>query len=294
MYPQPIAHYHAPRSVGEALELIAHHGAEATILAGGQSLLQELKARRRAPPALVDINRIDTLGQVELNDDRVRLGALLRLAVAARDPQVCRHGRALAEAAATVGDRQVRNRGTLVGNIACGAHYGDIAPAAAVLDACLSLSLATGATRELSVEDYVAAVREPAVAPSLITALSVPPAPSRSGSCYLKHGRVSQDRATVGVAAWLTRGTDGRCAAVRIAIGGLASSPVVRASAVEAAVIGASVDAALLERAGRAAATSLATQDDELASADYRRQLLAVYVPRALQIAWARSGEASA
>jgi aerobic carbon-monoxide dehydrogenase medium subunit len=160
-----------------------------------------------------------------------------------------------------------------------------------VLDARLEVCAPDDTTREIPVERYAAS---PGAPDGLLTALFVPVAPARSGSAYLKHGRVAQDRATVGVAAWLVRGTDGRCAAVRLAVGGLEAAPVVRASAIEAEASGAVIDDALLGRLARLAATTLPTQDDELASAEYRRQLLSVYLPRALAAAWVRSAENAA
>ena len=125
-------------------------------------------------------------------------------------------------------------------------------------------------------------------ATEIVTTLRVPVPPARSGSAYVKHGRVYQDRATIGVAAWAAVDGAGRCAEVRIAVGGLAR-PIERVAAAEEALRGRVGDASRLAVAGEAAAASLRTQSDELASAEYRTQLLRVQVPKALEIALGRA-----
>ena len=192
-----------------------------------------------------------------------------------------------------MGDRQVRNRGTLVGSIVCAAQWGDIAPAAAVFAARMRVATADG-SRDIALEAFVLGPgRTQLRADELALGLIVPRPPARTGSCYLKHGRVAHDRATIGVAAALTRSAGGECEHVQIAIGGLAAHPIARAGAVEDCVRGQVVDAALLRGVAQLAAQSLATQSDELASAEYRTQLLSIYLPRAVELAWQRSVEGS-
>lgn len=291
MYPAPIEQYFQPTTVAETLRLLQEHGAGAHVLAGGQSLLPLLKARTLPARALIDINRVPELAGCQRTAQGLYCGALLRLAEAANHPDIGRDWLALAEAAAAVGDRQVRNRGTVVGSLVFAVHWGDIAPAAAVLAARLCVTGPQG-TREVAVESFVRGPRLVQLAAhELAVGLLLPPPPPHTGSGYLKHGRVTQDRATVGVAVRLTRSANGTCTAARIAIGGLAQHPICRAFALEARLRDQPLNADLLREIAQLAATTIATHDDELASAAYRRQLLSVYVPRALELAWHRSTE---
>ncbi len=289
MYPEPIEEYHAPTDLTEALALLSRGGGSAKLMAGGQSLMQQMKARLVAPRILIDLNRIRGLDEITEADGALEIGALVRLHRAADDRHLHERFGALAEAAAAIGDRQVRNRGTLVGSVAFAANYGDIAPAAAALGATVVVAGGGGHTREQPIEDFVrgAGVLDLA-ATEIVIALRVPVPPARSGSAYVKHGRVYQDRATIGVAAWVAVDGAGHCADLRIAVGGLAR-PIERAAAAEEMLRGKVCDAPRLAEAGEAAAASLRTQSDELASAEYRTQLLRVQVPKALEVALGRA-----
>lgn len=294
MYPEPIEHYFAPTTLAEVFELLRQHGGTARILAGGQSLMQQMKARRLAPRTLIDINRVRGLDAISVDYAALHLGALVRFSTAAKHPALRDGYAALADAAAAVGDRQVRNRGTLVGSIVFSANYGDIAPAAAALGAEVIVARAdpvqsAGQERWLAIEQFV-------VGPGccdlqayeIVTGLRVPRPPAAAASCYLKHGRAAQDRATLGVAVRIGRNRAGSVTDIRIALGGLANHPIVRAHAAETALQAQICTPALLDEAGGIAAESIATQTDELSSAAYRTQLIRVYVPRALETAWRR------
>jgi carbon-monoxide dehydrogenase medium subunit len=289
MYPEPIEEYHAPTDLAEALVLLSRGGGSAKLLAGGQSLMQQMKARLIAPQILVDLNRVPGLDEITEADGALEIGALVRFHRAADDGHLRERYSALAEAAAAIGDRQVRNRGTLVGSVAFAANYGDIAPAAAALGAKVVVAGGSGRTRVQPIEDFVRGAGVLDLAPTeIVTALRLPIPSARSGSAYVKHGRVYQDRATIGVAAWVAVDGGGHCVDVRIAVGGLAG-PIERAAAAEKVLRGKVCDTSPLAEAGEAAAASLRTQGDELASAEYRTQLLRVQVPKALEIALGRA-----
>jgi aerobic carbon-monoxide dehydrogenase medium subunit len=289
VYPEPIEEYHAPTDLAEALALLSRGGGSAQLLAGGQSLMQQMKARLVAPRILVDLNRVRGLDEMTETDGSLQIGALVRLHRAADDAHLQERFSALAEAAAAIGDRQVRNRGTLVGSVVFAANYGDIAPAASALGAKVVVAEGGDGTREQPIEDFVrgAGVLDLA-GTEIVIALRVPVPPARSGSAYVKHGRVYQDRATVGVAAWVAVDGAGYCADLRIAVCGL-SKPIERAAAAEEALRGKVCETPRLAEAGEAAAASLRTQSDELASAEYRKQLLRVQVPKALEVALGRA-----
>ncbi len=284
MYPHPLKHYLRPHTVAEAVAALDEYGPNAKVIAGGQSLMTELKARAIAPRALIDINRVAELAALSIEENSLRCGALVRFATIANNTVINARWSALAEAAGAIGDRQVRNRGTVLGSLVYAAHWGDIAPAAAVLGAEVEIA-GSRATRRLTVEEFVLGPRQTALkADELAIALHVPK--PNGGSAYVKHGRVTQDRATLSVAVALDHSSGRR--AVRIAVGGLSLHPICRALEAEASLQDAVLDDAALRRAGECAANSLSPQTDELASADYRRQLLRVLVPRALGLAAAR------
>ena len=289
MYPQAIEYYFQPRSVAETTALCAEHGASARIIAGGQSLLPQLKARSLTLRALIDINRVAALDTFSVDAAGIHCGALLRLVQASLDPRLHRQARALADAAAAVGDRQVRNRGTLLGSLLFAAHWGDIAPAASVLNARIELLSPRGQRSLPLAQAILAPGRTALTEDEFATGLTL--APDTSGSAYLKHGRAAQDRATLGIAAAVTVDADGHCRAARVAIGGLASHPFVVVDGLEALLLEQRLTPALLLEAGRLAAARSVPQDDELASAAYRRQLLSVYLPRAIELAAARGTE---
>lgn len=289
MYPQVIERYFQPVTPSEVVRLLGEHGTAASLIAGGQSLVPQLKARTRTTQALIDINRVHELDVVAVTSDGLHCGALVRFTHAAQHGAILARWTALAEAAAAIGDRQVRNRGTLLGSLVFAAHWGDIAPAAAALNARVEL-LGPDGQRSLALDAFVLAPGRTALGhDEFATGIALPHTPA--GSAYLKHGRAAQDRATLGIAVAVHCDERGRCSAVRIAIGGLASHPAQRASAVEQLLDGETLGPALLHEAGTLAAAGLVTQNDELASADYRAQLLRVYLPRALELAAVRSAE---
>jgi carbon-monoxide dehydrogenase medium subunit len=289
MYPQAIEHYFQPRTLADVASLCAEHGERARIIAGGQSLVPQLKARSLSVDALIDINRVAALDTLHVDAEAMHCGALLRFANASLDARIQRHAGALADAAAAIGDRQVRNRGTVLGSVLFAAHWGDIAPAASVLNAQVEL-MSTRGQRSLPLAEVILAPGRTCLAvDEFATGLRLPL--GKLGSAYLKHGRVAQDRATLGVAAAITLDADGVCRALRVAVGGLASHPFVGLDALESLFVGQRLSSGLLQEAGHLAAARLAAQDDELASAAYRRQLLCVYLPRAIELAAARGTE---
>ena len=289
MYPHPIEHYARPASIDEALSLLAQHGAQARVLAGGQSVMTQLKARSATPRCLIDINRVADFAPLAVRAGNLHCGAITRFAAVARDPEVIKHWTAFAQAARAIGDRQVRNRGTPIGSLVFAAAWGDIAPAVAVLDGEVDLVSSRG-SRSLPCAAFIEGVGRTALAADeLATALRLPAPAPNTGSAYIKHTRVAQDRATLGIACRVTRARDGSVAAIRIALGGVAIHPSVRLRAAEDRVMGRGMDPATLAAAAQQAQAEVAMQSDQLASADYRRALLATLVPRAIELAWTGS-----
>ena len=288
MFPNHIENYFAPSELSEVLQLLSSRD-NAKLIAGGQSLIPLMKTRLFSPATLIDLNRVEGLDGISRQGDQLHIGALVRHQQAARDPLLRRNHEVLCEAAANVADRQVRNRGTLVGSLVFADYTSDIAPAVIASDGRLCIAGANGGTRTVNVEDFILGPFSCDLKPDeVVTTLVVPVVTGRSGGVYLKHGRVAHDRAMLGVAVSITLDEAGTCRTVRIALGGV----LPRASRVpqaEAALMDRAPDALVLEAAGEAAAAAVETTSDELASAAYRSQLIRVTIPEAVAVAVQRA-----
>jgi len=268
--------YLRAESLEHAAALKAEHGEDAKFLAGGHSLIPLMKFRLAAPTALVDISRLAELRHLEHTDGQLRLGAGLRYRDLESSPVVREQVPLLAAAAATVGDRQVRARGTIGGAVMHGDPAADVPAILVALEATLLLRGPAG-DREVTATDFFIDFWETAAGPDeILIEVRVPALPGRAWS-FQKFRQRSQDWATVGVAVQ-ERG-DGRHAVGLVNMG-----PVpLRARAVEAALAdGAGVDAAAARAADGATPPS-----DLRADAAYRSHLALVLTAKALSEAGA-------
>lgn len=268
MIPAPFAYARAD-SVDEAVALLAEHGDEAKLLAGGHSLLPLMKLRLATPSVLVDVGRLDDLAFVRDDGDALAIGGLTRHHDVEHDPVLRVHAPLLAAAAGEVGDPQVRHRGTLGGSLAHGDPASDLPAVVLALRGSIVVQGSSG-QRVIAADDFFRGFLETALAPDeLITEVRVPKT-GGAGWGFEKFNRRAQDWAIVGVAAV---GGD----APGVALVNMGSTPV-RADAVEAALRnGASpADAAAL------AGDATDPPSDLNASPEYRRHLARVLVGRAL------------
>jgi carbon-monoxide dehydrogenase medium subunit len=276
MIPAPFD-YQRAASVDEAIELLASHGDEAKLLAGGHSLLPLMKLRLAQPTVLVDIGRIGDLSYVEDGGGTVRIGALTRHHDVASSDLVREQAPLLAEVAAQIGDPQVRHRGTLGGSIAHGDPASDLPAVLLALRGTLAVR-GPGGEREIAADDFFTGFLETTLAPDeVLTEIRVPAVPG-VGWAFEKFNRRAQDWAIVGVAAALTNGSGGP----GVGLVNMGSAPL-RAAGVEEAL-----------RSGSGAADAAARADegteppgDLNASPEYRRHLAQVLVRRALERAGA-------
>jgi carbon-monoxide dehydrogenase medium subunit len=276
MIPAPFD-YQRAGSVDEAIELLAAHGDDAKLLAGGHSLLPLMKLRLAQPTVLVDIGRIGDLSYVEDGSGTVRIGALTRHHDVATSDLVREQVPLLAEVAGQIGDPQVRHRGTVGGSIAHGDPASDLPAALLALRGTLVVR-GPGGDREIAADDFFTGFLETALAPDeVLTEIRVPAVPG-AGWAFEKFHRRAQDWAIVGVAAALTNGSGGP----GVGLVNMGSAPL-RAAGVEDAL-----------RSGSGAADAAARADegteppDDLnASPEYRRHLAQVLVRRALERAGA-------
>jgi aerobic carbon-monoxide dehydrogenase medium subunit len=259
--------YERAGSVDHAVELLA--GEDAKLLAGGQSLIPVLRLRFVRPAVLVDVGRLDELRYVREDGDRIAIGALTRHAELVRDPVLARHCAVIPQAAAHIGDPQVRHRGTIGGSVAHADPAGDLGTVLLTLDAEL-VARGPGGERTIPAAEFFTGPFATALGPQeMLTEIRVP---AVEAGTYLKLARRSADWATVGVAA--TR-VDGR---VQVGLTSMGMTPL-RARGVEDSLAGGAA------AADAAAHTGEGTDPpgDASASSEYRAHLAQVLVRRALE-----------
>jgi carbon-monoxide dehydrogenase medium subunit len=266
MIPAPFD-YAPAESAAHALELLAEHGDDAKLLAGGHSLLPMMKLRLATPAVLIDIGRLDELAGISAEGDELVIGATTRHADLAASELVRAQAPLLAHAAAQVGDPQIRHRGTIGGSLAHADPAADLPMALVALGGSVELQ-GPGGTRLVSADDFFQGFFETAMEPDeLLTAVRVPRRPGVPWG-YQKFVRRSNDWAIVGVAA-----LDGR-----VALANMGPRPL-RATAVEEALAAGASPA----DAARHAADGTSPAEDMHADRDYRMHLARVLTRRALE-----------
>ena len=280
MKPPPFE-YDDPASVDEALALLAEHGDEAKVLAGGQSLVPLLNFRLARPERLVDINKLDRLAYVRADDGLLRIGTLTRHSVLERSPDVAARLPLLSQAVSLVGHVQIRNRGTVGGSVAHADPAAELPVAFVALEARYHVRSRDRERVVASDEMFVTHLTTALEAEELLTEIEVPVPPPRTGAAFVEFARRHGDFALGGAAVLLTLDDDGVCTRARIALLAAAPTPL-RARAAEEWLLGATIDARTAgEAAGRAVADIHPTGDIH-GGTDYRRALVETLVERAV------------
>ena len=284
--------YFAPRSLDEALQLLARHGGEAKLLAGGHSLLPLMKLRLAAPSAVIDLGRISGLAYIREEGGQIAIGAMTTHAEVEQSPLLQRRASLLAETAAEIGDVQVRNRGTFGGSLAHADPAADYPAAVLALDAELKLASQKG-TRTVAAKDFFLDMLTTALEPGeILTEIRFAADDPRTGSAYRKLHQPASGFAIVGVAARLQLDAGGKCAAAAVGVTGVGPKAY-RASGVERLLVGQALDPKRIAQAAAKAAEGVEPLADLHASARYRRAMAEVFARRALSQAFerARSGK---
>ena len=277
----PRFEYLAPTSLDEALGLLADHGDEAKVLAGGQSLVPLLNFRLVRPAYLVDLNEIPGLAYVRADDGRLAIGAMTRQRAVETADVVRERCPLLADAMPQIGHFQIRNRGTIGGSLAHADPAAELPAVVAALDGELVVRSRTG-QRTLTPEQFFVAYLTTAVDPAeLLVEVRLPVAPPRTGAAFMEVSRRHGDFALVGVAATVTLDEAGVCTGCAIALTGVGPTPVVAREAARA-LIGAKPTPEALEDVGRRAAAPLRPDGDLHASSEYRTHVAGVLTRRAL------------
>ena len=276
--PGPLG-YHRATSVSHAVQLLSGYEGTARVIAGGQSLVPMLSMRLIQPDALIDVNRLAELAEVRVAGDTTVLGALVRYTAIEQSPLIARRLGLLARVVRHVGDRQVRNRGTIGGSLAQGDPTGEMPLACLALGASVRAAGPDG-HRELAVAELYqgsyATVLEPC---EVLTEVVFPRAPAHLA--FAEQCRRHNDFAVVSVAAVGDRRPDGTWAGIRVALGGVADQPVLAAAA-GAIASGSRLTDEVIAEAAQAALEVADPPSDVRASAEYRRHLVPIYVRRVL------------
>ena len=286
MKPPPFE-YHAVGSVEEAVGLLAEHGDEAKVLAGGQSLVPLLALRLARPAHLVDINGVSELASFA-NGDGLRIGCLVRQRVAERAGAVGVANPLLVRALGLIGHTAIRNRGTIGGSIAHADPAAELPTVLVALDGEVEATSRRG-PRTVAASELFRGFLTTSLAPDeLLTGVRFPPWLAGTGWSFQEFSRRSGDFAIAGVAVTVRLDTNGVATDVRIALSGMGPTPV-RASSAEAALVGQPPSEAAWNAASQEAVAGLDPPSDVHGSAAYRRHLAGVMTRRALREAHERA-----
>ncbi|HTS96298.1 MAG TPA: xanthine dehydrogenase family protein subunit M [Streptosporangiaceae bacterium] len=279
----PPVGYEAPETVSEAVELLAEHQDEASVLAGGQSLIPLLALRLAHPAVLIDINGVDELSGVSAADGWVAIGAMTREYVAEESGTVASAVPLLAAALPLIGHEAIRSRGTIGGSLAHADPAAELPAVARALDAEF---VVRGQSGERVVpaaewfEGYLTTSRQP---DELLTGVRFPAAGPGTGVSFQEVARRHGDFAMVGLATSVTL-SGGVISAARLAFAGVSDVPA-RASGAEELLAGQRPSAELFDEAARRAAAGIDPPADLHGSAEYRKKVAAALVRRGLRAA---------
>lgn len=289
MKPPPFE-YHAPRTLDEVVGLLAQHGYDAKILAGGQSLIPTMNFRLSQPAVLIDINRVAELSFIQpTREGGVRIGALARHAEVEHSPLVAAAQPLIHATMPLIAHPQIRNRGTFGGSIA---HADPASELPAVLRTLGGRVQARGKRggRWIEADDFFAGLFTTSLEPDeMLAEVAFAPMPARSGWAVREVARRHGDYALVGVTAWVALDAGGTCHDARITYFGVGDGPTPAFQAA-AALRGRKPHPAAIAEAARAAAAEIEPNSDIHATAAFRKHLVGVLGERTLTEAFARAG----
>jgi carbon-monoxide dehydrogenase medium subunit len=279
----PKFEYLAPQNVREACKLLSKYKGKAKVIAGGTDLLVKMKDRGITPQYLIGIKNITDLDYI--NYDKVsglRIGALTNNQSLTNSTIVREKFAILAMAAAEIGTPQIRNMGTVGGNLCNAAPSADTASPLIALGAKVKL-VSSKRERTIDLEEFFTGPSETVLKHGeLLTEIQVPNLPPRTGGTYLKlFSRGAIDIATVGVAVMLTLGRNESCESVRIVLAAVAPTPL-RARLTEEVIKGKRVEDGIVEKAAQVAVEEARPISDVRSSAEYRGEMVRVLTKQAI------------
>ena len=280
--------YYAPHSLEEALSLLDNRREKVKVLAGGTDLIVQMKNGNARPAVIVDAKKIPELSRLEWREDgTLHIGAAVSLSKIISCPPVIEKFGILYQACSIIGSMQLRNRGTVGGNICNAAPSADSAPPLLCLGA-KAIVARPGGNRMVPLDSFFHGPGQTALAPNeLLVGIEVPTPPPRSSGCYLRHTpRQDMDIAVVGVASFLVISKQKhRCQEARIALGAVAPTPL-RVPQAESILAGRVLTEEAIEEAAEKAAEAARPISDIRGSASYRKEIIKVLTRRTLKRAW--------
>jgi len=282
--------YFAPKTVEDALSLLSQYKGEAKIIAGGQSMLVLMRQGLLAPEYVVDIKGISTLDYMNYDErEGLKIGALTVHRAIETSPIIQRYFKVLSEMERNLATIQTRNWGTIGGNLCHGDPAGDPAPVFIVLDAKLKLKSLAG-ERIVAMEDFSKDILEVALEPGeMLIEIQVPLQKPHTGTAHEKLMVMQGDAGIVGATVSIAlKPGNGICEDARIVLSNAASIPL-RAKEAERCLIGKTINEDLLFETGEVASKEVSPPSDVHASAEYRREMIKVFVKRATREALERA-----
>lgn len=282
MIPGPFE-YHRPTSVAEAVGMLGRLGEEARVVAGGHSLIPMMKLRMAAPEHLIDLQHVADLKFIRRDGGDVVIGAMTTQAEVIASDELARACPILAETALQIADPQVRNLGTLGGNVANGDPGNDMPAVMQALGATYELAGPNGTRRVAARDFYEGAYFTALDEGEILTAVHIPAPPAGHGWCYAKQKRKVGDYATAAAAVVLTV-SGGKCTSAAVALTNVAQTPLY-AEAASQALVGTALDAAAIDRAAEEATAITDPASDGRGPAEFRTRIAGVMVRRAVACA---------
>jgi aerobic carbon-monoxide dehydrogenase medium subunit len=288
MHPRQFT-YIAPRNLKEASILLTKHRENSKILAGGQSLIPLMKLRLASPAYVIDIGKIKGLSYIKKIAGQIRIGALTRYAEIESSSLLRSACPILPETVSVIGDPQVRNMGTIGGNIAHADPANDIPPTMLALKAEFVLKKKS-TTRTVRANAFFLDLFQTALKfNEVLTEVRIPSPSPRSGGSYLKFERKAGDFAVASVASQLSIDPSGKCNSIGIGLGAVGEAPI-EAKEAEHALIGNRITLDLIKEAAALASSASRPTSDLRGSVEFKKHLIKVLAERALATSFGRAG----
>jgi carbon-monoxide dehydrogenase medium subunit len=286
---KPEFEYFLPKSLEEALQLLVQCGPEAKVIAGGTDLLVQMKQEVISPKNLINIMRIPELQYIKIEDEWLRIGAATKWNDIVSFCEKKNNYIALYEAGFSIGKVQVRNMGTIGGNLCTASPAADSAPAILALNGRAKLVSLEG-ERTLALEDFFKGVNKTSLAKNeILTEIQIPPIPKGAGSAFLKITRVGADISKLSCAVAVERHGE-TCRSIQIVLGAVAPVPL-KIKKANKLIVGKDVDSSLIDEMGQKISEEIKPITDIRSTADYRRQVASILFKDVFWMAWERAGE---
>jgi CO/xanthine dehydrogenase FAD-binding subunit len=289
MKPAPFK-YIAASSLDHALSLKAEYGDEARFLAGGQSLIPTMNFRLARPSVLIDINGLDDLAGVHrAGGEAIRVGALTRYRDLERDSNFLVSFPLFADALPHIAHPQIRNRGTIGGNLSHADPASELPALAVAMEARMRLKSTTGEREVAASEFFQGLLTTDIQVDEMLVEITFPAPEKHSGTCFMEIARRRGDFALAGVAAIVTLDREGRCSRARLALCGVGETPVDASDAL-GSLIGQPCTEEAIDAAAVKVQEMIEPSGNVHGSADYQRHIAGILTQRAIGVAFQRAG----